>query len=183
MKSLRWLILGLGIGILASGCILTSAQIQLDFNIDDGTVTSTGLVAAPIQLSDEQEYVDHKDDIKNISDLAFLGKFTNNTSNAFSVEVWMVPTLQTVPYTTEAELKADPSAVKIWGNFALGPNETKQIDWNESAHLFTKTGKDAIFNEAKNGDGDFTLYAIGSSGTYDFDVKNGAFVLVLDAGI
>lgn len=183
MKSLRWLILGLGIGILASGCILTSAQIQLDFAVDDGTVTSTGLVAAPIKLSDEDEYNEHKEDIKNISDLAFLGKFTNNTSNAFSVEVWMVPTLQTVPYTTETELKADPTAVKIWGNFALAPNQTKQIDWNESAHLFTKAGKDAIFNEAKNGDGDFTLYAIGSAGTYDFDIKNGALVLVLDAGI
>lgn len=183
MKSLRWLILGLGIGILASGCILTSAQIQLDFNVDDGTVTSTGLVAAPIQLSTEDEYVEHKDDIKSISDLAFLGKFTNNTSNAFTVEVWMVPTLQTVPYTTETELKADPTAVKIWGNFALAPNQTKQIDWNESAHLFTKAGKDAIFKEAKEGDGDFTLYAIGSSGTYDFDIKNGALVLVLDAGI
>ncbi|HKO21145.1 MAG TPA: hypothetical protein VJX91_00695 [Candidatus Eisenbacteria bacterium] len=184
MKSLRWLILGLGIGILASGCILTSAQIQLNFDVpNSGNITTTGLYAAPIKLSDEQEYVDHKEDIKNISDLAFLGKFTNNTSNAFTVEVWMVPTLQTVPYTTETELKADPTAVKIWGNFALAPNETKQIDWNESAHLFTKAGKDAIFNEAKNGDGDFTLYAIGSSGTYDFDVKNGAFVLVLDAGI
>ena len=181
MKSLRWLILGLGIGVLASGCILTSAQIQLDFNVDDGTVTSTGFVGMPIKLSDEQEYVDHKEDIKNISDLAFLGKFTNNTSNALTVEVWMTPTV--TAYTTETELKADPTAVKIWGNFALAPSQTKQIDWNESAHLFTKAGKDAIFNEAKNGDGDFTLYAIGSSGTYDFDIKNGALVLVLDAGI
>jgi len=48
---------------------------------------------------------------------------------------------------------------------------------------FGKAGKDAIFKEAKDGDGDFTLYAIGSSGTYDFDITNGALVLVLDAGI
>ena len=182
MKSLRWLILGLGIGILASGCILTSGQIQLNFDVADGTVTSTGLYGMPIKLSDEQEYVDHKEDIKNISDLAFLGKFTNNTSNAFTVEVWMTqPT--TLPYTDETSMKADPTAVKIWGNFSLAANQTKQIDWNESAHLFTKAGKDAIFKEAKDGDGDFTLYAIGSSGTYDFDIKNGALVLVLDAGI
>ncbi|HEX5029871.1 MAG TPA: hypothetical protein VFX78_00265 [Candidatus Eisenbacteria bacterium] len=182
MKSLRWLILGLGIGILASGCILTSGQIQLDFAVDDGTVTSNGLVGMPINLSDEEEYQDHKEDIKNLSDLAFLGKFTNNTPNAFTVEVWMTqPT--TLPYTDEGSMKADPTAVKIWGNFSLAGNQTKQIDWNESAHLFTKAGKDALLKEARDGDGNFTLYAIGSSGTYDFDIKNGALVLVLDAGI
>jgi hypothetical protein len=73
--------------------------------------------------------------------------------------------------------------VKIWGNFHIGANQTVQIDWNKSASLFTKAGKDAIFKEAKDGDGDFSLYAIGSSGTYDFDIKNGALVLILDAGI
>ena len=181
MKSLRWLFLGLGLGLLASGCILTSGQIQIDFDLPDGSITSNGLVAMPVTLSTEQEYQDNKDKLKTLSDLALLGKFTNNTANAFTVEVWMTPTVTN--YTDESALKADTAALKVWDNFALAANQTKQIDWNESAHLFTKAGKDALLNEAKNGDGDFTLYAIGSSGTYDFTITNGSFVLVLDAGI
>jgi len=181
MKSLRWLILGLGIGILASGCILTSGQIQINFDLKDGNVTSTGFVGMPVKLSDEQEYVDHKDDIKSLSDLALLGKIKNNSISPLDVEVWFTPDI--TPHTTEAQLMGDPTAVKIWGKFHIGSNQTVQIDWNESAALFTKAGKDALLKEAKDGDGDFSLYAIGSSGTYDFDISNGALVLVLDAGI
>jgi hypothetical protein len=181
MKSLRWLILGLGLGLLASGCILTSGQIQINFDLDDVSITSTGLVGAPITLSEEEEYTDNKDKLKTLSDLALLGKITNNTALPLNVEVWFTPAVTI--YTTETALKADPTALKIWGDFALAANQTKQIDWNESAHLFTKAGKDALLKEAKDGDGDFSLYAIGTSGVYDFDVKNGALVLVLDAGI
>ena len=181
MKSLRWLFLGLGLGLLASGCILTSGQIQIDFDLPDGTITSNGLVAMPVTLSTEQEYTDNKDKLKTMSDLAMLGKFTNNTANPLQVEVWMTPSVTN--YTTETALKNDATAVKVWGVFSLAANQTKQIDWNESANLFTKAGKDALLKEAKDGDGDFSLYAIGSSGTYDFKIENGSLVLVLDAGI
>jgi hypothetical protein len=181
MKSLRWLILGLGIGILASGCILTSGQIQINFDLNNGNVTSTGFAGMPVKLSEEEEYNDHKDDIKNLSDLALLGKIKNNSISPLDVEVWFTPDI--TPHTTEAQLMGDPTAVKIWGKFHIGSNQTVQIDWDESAALFTKAGKDALLKEAKDGDGDFSLYAIGSSGTYDFDISNGALVLVLDAGI
>jgi hypothetical protein len=59
---------------------------------------------------------------------------------------------------------------------------TKTIDWNASAQLFTVAGKAALLNEAK-GDGNFTLYAVGAAGAYDFTVANGALVLVIDVGI
>jgi hypothetical protein len=181
MKSLRWLFLGLGLGLLASGCILTSGQIQIDFNLLDGNITSAGLVGMPVKLSQEEEYTDNKDKLKTLSDLALLGKIKNNTASPLDVEVWFTPTITT--HTTESALMGDPSAVKIWGKFHVGANQTVQIDWNDSAALFTKAGKDALLKEAKDGDGDFSLYAIGSSGTYDFDVTNGSLVLILDAGI
>src|SRR4029450_13364134 len=91
MKSLRWLILGLGLGLLASGCILTSGQIQINFDLNDASITSTGLVAAPITLSTEEEYTDNKDKLKALSDLALLGMITNNTALPLDVEVWFPP--------------------------------------------------------------------------------------------
>jgi hypothetical protein len=79
-------------------------------------------------------------------------------------------------------MKADPTAVKLWGPFSVAGSATKVIDWNASSQLFSVAGKAALLSEAK-GDGNFTLYAVGSAGTYDFSVANGALVLVIDVGI
>ena len=83
-------------------------------------------------------------------------------------------------YTTDAEVKAN--GTKLWGPFAIGAGQTATIGWDESAKLFTGTGKAALLEEVK-GDGIFTLYFVGSAGTYSFNVENGVLVLTLDGGI
>jgi hypothetical protein len=186
MKSARWIVVALGVGIAAAGCVLTSGQIRIDFDLPNATVsTLTGLEHFTIDLKDKKEFTDNQEHIKGITDLAVLGKFTNNSSGAIQVEVWM--TQGSTSYTSESALKADPTALQIWGPFALGaggsPTAMKVVDWDESSGLFTTAGKAALIDEAKHGDGVFTLYAIGAAGTYNFDIQNGALVLVLDTGI
>lgn len=185
MKPMNGMVLALALGLTVAGCVFTSGQIRIDFDITDFTASSlTGVIPLTIDLSTESEYQDNKDKIKTISDFAFLGKITNNSINPLDVEIWMTPGATT--YTTDSALKADPTALKVWGPFSLAatgsPGDTQTINWNKSATLFTPAGKSTLITEAK-GDGQFTLYAIGATGTYNFDVKNGALVLVLDTGI
>ena len=182
MKRYGWMILALGLGLMTPGCILTSGQIQISFDLPSFTANSTtGIDAETIDLSTEREYKDNKDNLKNLSDLAVLGKFTNNAANAVNVEVWMTTTPST--HTTEGELMSDPTRIKLWGPFVVAAGATKVIDWNESAALFSAAGKAALLAEAK-GDGNFTIYALGPAGaSYDFSVANGALVLVIDVGI
>lgn len=180
MKRIAWVLLALG--LVASGCILTSGQIQVSFNLPDvkGSTTS-GIVGQTINLNDESEYEKNKDKLKGLSDFAVLGKFVNqDTTNPVDIEVWM--TTDTTSYTTETALKASSTALKLWGPFTVAANGTRIINWNDSAKLFSTAGKAALLNEAK-GDGMFTLYAVGKAGTYDFKVDNGVLVLVIDAGI
>lgn len=184
MKRYGWMILalGLGLGVMTNGCILTSGQIQIHFDLASFSANSaTGIDGETIDLNSESEYADNKDKLKDLSDLAVLGKFTNNASSAVNVEVWMTTTPSIHP--TEGALMADPTRIKLWGPFSVEAGATKVIDWNESAALFSAAGKAALLAEAK-GDGNFSIYAVGPAGaSYDFSVSNGALVLVIDVGI
>ena len=182
MKRHGWLILALGLGLMTAGCILTSGQIQISFDLPSFIAKSvTGINGTTIDLNTEKEYQDNKEKLKDLSDLAVLGKFTNNAGTAVNVEVWMTTTPSN--YLTESALMSDPTAIKLWGPFQVGPSATTVIDWNKSAALFTTAGKAALLAQAK-GDGQFSIYAVGPAGAaYDFKVENGALVLVIDVGI
>jgi len=181
MKRHAWIVMALGLGLVSAGCILTSGQIQIDFDLPSFTGNSaTGIEGTTIDLNTEKEYQDNKDKLKDLSDLAVLGKFTNNSATPVNVEVWMTP--GPTSYTTAAGLAGDATKIKVWGPFQVAGSATKTIDWNVSAQLFTVAGKAALLSEAK-GDGNFTLYAVGAAGGYDFSVADGALVLVIDVGI
>ncbi|HMI31205.1 MAG TPA: hypothetical protein VK527_05645 [Candidatus Limnocylindrales bacterium] len=183
MKRHGWTILALGLGLMTAGCILTSGQIQISFDLPSPFTANsvTGIDGTTIDLNTESEYQDNKDKLKDLSDLAVLGKFTNNAATAVNVEVWMTPAATS--HLTEAALRGDPTAIKLWGPFQVGPNATTVIDWNKSAALFTTAGKATLLAQAK-GDGEFSIYAVGPAGAaYNFTVENGALVLVIDVGI
>ena len=80
-------------------------------------------------------------------------------------------------YTNATDVKAN--ATKLWGPFQVAAGASKTVDWDESASLFSSTGKALLINEIK-GDGQFTVYAIAAEATYSFEVQNGVLALVLD---
>jgi hypothetical protein len=183
MKRSYIMIAALALGLFAAGCVFTSGQIRIFFDLDNfKTSTNSGLTAEDIDLSTESEYKDNKDKLKDLVDVAVLGEITNTGGNDINVEVWMTPSVPVPSYTDPAQLKADGTALKVWGPFSLKAGETKKIDWDKSAALFNAAGKAALLKEAK-GDGTFTIYALAAEGTYSFDVAHGVLVLVMDVGI
>jgi hypothetical protein len=163
---------------LSAGCILVSGQFVVDFEIGTVVVASpTNLVAVPIDLNTIDDYADHKEDLKGVSDLALLGVFRNNGSEAVAVEVYMTPDVTT--YTDETTVRA--AGIRLWGPFSLAAGQEKRITWDESASLFDDAGRNVLIEQIK-GDGSFTIYAIGQSGSYSFTITEGVFVCVLDAG-
>lgn len=181
MKTLRFILPALALLLFAPGCILTSGQLMINFDLPDIKADSpTTLLGQQIDLNDESDYKDHKDDLKDIADFAVLGTFNNTGTSDVDVEVWMTKDLTT--YSTETEVKTN--GIKLWGPLKVPAGGSKSIDWDGSAALFTTAGKAAIIGEAKSsGDGSFTLYVIGQAGTYEFNVKNGVLALVIDVGI
>jgi hypothetical protein len=174
------------IALALSGCLLTSGQFVIPFEIQPDPLTVPGpatVIAIPIDLNNESVYNDHKQDIAAVTDAALLGDIENLGTNPIDVEVWMTP--ETVPpgtVKTDAQVRSDPTAVLVWGPLSVAPSATRHIGWDESAALFT--GRQAILAEVK-GDGAFTLYALGpaGAGTYHFSVHKPQLVVTIDAGV
>lgn len=179
MRSLRWILPTLALaGALAAGCLLVSGQFVVSFDLPDPlAITPTAVVRADVDLNTVGAYRDHRSDIKDVTDLAVLGEFTNTGATAVDVDVWMTPALTT--YTDAAEVGLDDTAVKVWGPLHLAPGETRKIGWDASARLFRK-GRAALLGQVK-GDGVFTLYALGGTSSYSFRVNHGSLVAVIAA--
>ncbi|HTO89714.1 MAG TPA: hypothetical protein VMJ70_01160 [Candidatus Sulfotelmatobacter sp.] len=184
MNKIRIGILSVALATLtAAGCPLISGQFLVKFNLPtpiDVTVAG-GVGSANVDLNTISEYKDHKDNVKDLADFAVLADITNTTSPpaAIDVEVWITPT--TTSYTTSAAVKGDASAKRVWGPFHLNAGQSATIDWDKSAALFTADGKNAIVTELK-GDGIFTAYVLSNTSAATFQVKNGVFAIVIDAG-
>ena len=189
MKNHRLLPLGLGLVALialgATGCFLTSAQILVHYDFPSPYNTFTidgadGFEVVPVDLNTVSDYKDNKDKLKDISDLAVIGKFTNTAGPGGSVLVYI--SAGDPSFTTAAQIRA--GATKLWGPGTIGAAPaTRTITWDDSAALFTAAGKAILLNEAK-GDGKFTLYTVGSpTNVNTIRVDKGGLILVISAGI
>ena len=183
--SLRALFAGLAVvAMAAAGCIITSAQIFTHFDLPNPFIidnTTNPFERIVVDLNTVSEYADNKDKLKGLTDVAFGGKFTNLAGPAGGVEVWM--TRDVTNYATPGQITS--SAIKLWGAETIGASGTAEgtrtLTWDESSALFNTPGRDALVEETK-GDGTFTIYTLGTAGSYRIQVDSGTLLLTLDAG-
>jgi len=180
------LLLALGLVALAAlgaaGCFLTSAQVLAEFALPNPFTIdgADGYERVHVDLSTIDAYEDHKDKLHTISDLAIVGKFTNVNGPGGGVEFYI--TAGNTNLDDPAAIRA--GATKLWGPGTIGATgDSRTVGWDASAGLFTAAGKKILLAEAK-GDGEFTLYSIGTAGTTNvIRVDKGYLVLVLGAGV
>jgi hypothetical protein len=182
MKNFRlWFPVTALAALMAAGCMLVSGQFIVTFDFADHGFdpllvdSPTALGGVQVNLNDVDTYADHKDELKDVADLALVGKVSNLTGTDTAIEVWMVAS-PGVMLTTDAAVRA--AGQRIWGSLQVPANSSVQIDWNRSAALFG--GRQALIAEIK-GDGRFDLYALGT-GSYDFRIDQGALIAVISAG-
>lgn len=185
MKTLRLpLILSLA-ALAAAGCILTSAQILAHYELPnpfiiDSSASQTERI--DVDLNTVSEYTDNKDKLKGLSDVAIVGRFTNQSTTPGGVEVWITP--GATSFTTKSQVTS--GATLLWGPATIGASGTStavhDVGWDESAQLFNAAGKKILIDEGL-GDGQFTLYTIGTAGVYKIKVDTGSLILTISAGI
>ena len=180
MRTCRWILPTLALaGALAAGCMLLSGQFLVSFDLPSPpSVTPEAVMCAGVDLHAVAAYREHVDDLKDVTDIAVLGEFTNTGAAAVDVDVWMTPGL--TAYTDAASVVLDETAVKVWGPLRVAPGATRKIGWDESAALFAG-GRAALLREVL-GDGVFTLYALGGTSSYSFRLEHGCLVAVVAAG-
>lgn len=191
-RASRWMVAGLALAaVFATGCILTSAQILAHFDLENPVHidASDSYERVPVDLAVDvgSDYTDNKDKLEGLTDLAILGTFVNATPGTPAGQVTCYITPGNTNYANGGEVTGSSDAVLLWGPASIGPEGTPDgtvtLDWDASAALFNTVGKQVLIDEAK-GDGQFTLYFVGTSftGGYDIRIDDGKVVLVLDAG-
>lgn len=186
MKNRRLLPLGLGLVALVAlgvtGCFITSGQILAEYELPNPVTINgaDGFERVPVDLSTISAYKEHKDKLKAISDFALIGKLTNTSGPGGGVVIYI--TAGDTNLLTPAAITA--GATKLWGPGTIGAAPaSRTLTWDDSAALFTAAGKKILLAEAK-GDGEFTLYTIGTPGTSNvIQVVKGYLILVIGAGI
>jgi hypothetical protein len=179
MNALRRIVPLLALAALAAtGCMLTSGQFVATYDLEDPLRVQSGLNLAGtrVDLNTVSEYNDHKDQLKRVEDLALVGNFTNNSSTAVHVEVWIVPDASRLNLTPQ---QLQDNGTRLWGPLAVAGNSTEKVDWDRSSALFV--GRQTLIDEVK-GDGDFALYVV-ASGAFDVTVRKGTLIVVVGAAI
>jgi hypothetical protein len=163
--------------LAAAGCMLTSGQFVATYNLPDPfDVSSLAFAGTSVDLNTISEYEDHKDELKRVEDLALVGNFTNRTSTAAQVEVWIVPDGSLTTLTAQ---QVQANGTRLWGPLAVAGNSTEKVDWDRSSALFV--GRQALIDEVK-GDGHFALYVI-ANGAFSVRVTEGTLIVVVGAAI
>ena len=183
MKNLRWILPSLALTtVLSTGCILISGQIFAHFALVTPIVLDSSLTPLHreyVDLSTIKEYRDNQDKLKGLSDIAVVGKITNQSGPAGAVEIWITP--DNTSLLSVAAVQA--GAQKLWGPSAIGAAPAvHNLTWDESAKLFNAAGKKILIDEAL-GDGAFTAYVIVTgAGPNTIQVDNAQLILTIDAG-
>ena len=117
--------------LLAAGCVVTTGQFLATFDLADPLLVTSPLAIArtPVDLNAIDAYNDRKGDLHDLADLALLGDFTNTGNTPVEMEFWMTTGPST--HATAADVRGDPTALRVWGPLALAPNETRHVSWDE----------------------------------------------------
>jgi hypothetical protein len=185
MNALRRTVPLLALAALAAvGCMLTSGQFVATYELPDplNVTSSLAMTSVDVDLNTVREYHDHKSELKRVEDLSLVGNFTNNTSSAAQIEVWIVPDASQSQVTLTPQQLAQAGTL-LWGPLAVAGNSTEKVDWDRSAGLFV--GRQALIDEVK-GDGHFLIYVVANgavNGTYNLTVTKGSLIVVVGAAI
>jgi hypothetical protein len=172
--------------LILNGCFITQGQIFVHYGLPDPILINSAndqFERIDVDLNTISEYIDNKDNIETISDLAVVGKFTNLplgavASPAGSLEVWITP--NSTNYLTVTDVKNH--GTKLWSGAISASTSTVVVDWDGSAALFNAEGKQILLDETK-GDGQFTLYTFGTAGVYNIKIEDGGVIIILSGGV
>ncbi len=169
MKKTLSLVLKIGLGILAlmimlgSNCI-TSGNVVVVYDELPDLVgqTNTSFNPQEVDLTDNGDWKEHRDDLNSVDDIGFACEITNHESSVATGQIW----ISDKSYTTLAGVTEN--AVKILDGLTIPANGSRTIEWGESANfLFNfNVAKKIVYTEK------FYLYFVVAETPFDIDVKD-----------
>ena len=169
MKKTFIIALKIGLGVLAlfltlgNNCITSGNIVVVIDDLPDLVgQTNTTFDSSPVDLENNSDWKDHRDQLNSVDDIGFACKITNHESSVATGQIW----ISEKSYTTPDAVKA--SAVKILDGIAIPADSSRSIEWKESGDFLSN------FNEAKTivYTEKFYLYFMVKETPFHIDVKD-----------
>ena len=154
-----------------SGCLL-SGTFVIDLPLDEMLFSSSTFYQQKLDLTDNQTYNEHKDQIKDITDIGFALKIENKTGSNASGELYLS---DDSTYTTVAQVKN--SATLVLTGISVPPNTTKSINWSESYQYIKNL--EVLKDQAKSGS--FWVYAIIDNAPLNLRIYDASVIITFAA--
>lgn len=156
------------LALFAAGCIL-SGQFTIVVNVhDEIAYVDEVLNYDEIDLTTNDTWDEHEDDIQNIIDVKFELTVENNTSSQISGQVYVSEN----EYTTAADVQ--DNATLVLDRIVLSPNEIRSISFTESAEYITDLP--TLLDRVE--DGHFYIYGLAADPPFVFTIQSGARLLI-----
>jgi len=157
--------------VLVSGCLL-SGTFVMNLNLNEMIFASQTMYAQQIDVTTNQTWQNHKDQVKDITDIGFALKIENNSSLTAAGELYIT---DNGALTTPAEVKSN--ATLILTGISVAPNTTKTITWSESYQYIRNLA--TIKEQVRSGS--FWVYALVDNAPLDLRVYNGSLIVTFTA--
>ncbi len=163
MKTITIMTLAVAVALVGGGC-LVSGQITIFQSIHDIVTTNLLVTPIPVNLNDEEDYVEHKDKIKSVDDISVVAIIRNNRSAAADVKMYISddPNLATV-----ADVTNPAKATLVFVGPTVPASGTLKIGWADGFRYIVD--KQAVIEQIL-GDGVFSLYAVAGD-QFDLNIK------------
>lgn len=172
MKIAVLLMLGVFVvaGCLVSGTFVITLHLNSFYSNYPGT-----FAAHDVDLTTTQVWEDHKDKIKNISDVRFRATIVNTSTANATGEVYFSTT---ATYTTPAQVRVAADAFIVFGGLGIPAGTTKNLTFAESASYRQNLDRALKLLES----GKFSLYVLTPEDTFELHVTDVYVMVTLDAG-
>lgn len=163
------------LAIWIQGCLLSGTYV-ITFEVEDEIIsTDDSINFAAVDLSDNDTWKDHEENIKYVDEIGFTFKVENRrTADSTTGQLYITdePNL-----TTAAQIREN--ATLIVDGISLGPGETRHILWNESFDYILNL--DILKEQVESGT--FHLYGICRETPFDVRFYEIVAVITVTAGI
>ncbi len=161
--------------ILASSCWLLSGTWVIVYHVEDANIDpEDSFYRFAVDLTGEEVWQDHKDDIDDIADVSFTFKLANTGANTITGRVYVSP-----DSTLGDTLAVDTSATIILDGISGPPNDTLEMTLAHYYDLLQnfETLKDLVKS------GVFTAYAIVPNAPNNMKFFDVWVVVTISAGL
>lgn len=147
--------------LLAAGCIVSGQFVVVIAGSNTIRSSDETLDYLSVDVTANETWRDHKDDIQAIVDVKFECEFVNNLNTAADGELY----ISTELYSTVEQVRAN--ATRVFAGLALDPSEVRAVSFSESADYIENL--EAVLDLLEGGQ--FYLYGIAAEAPFDITVR------------